>query len=181
MTDKLKDNSVSDKKRNSGKIIAFSIIGGGIFVAFIALVVIMYINSGYRTAKGTFDYRLTFYNRKYEFVSSQNSLDMFRIRNINKAESDCYVYVGLYDKTQDLEETLKIVNETDKTNLNFSDTTVGSGNYPAKYVTFTSRDGGECNIYYVDYAGRNFVISTNSDKSHKGEIKKMLDSFTIIE
>lgn len=166
------------KKLTGRKIVIYALIAL-LAVAVIGIIAVIYVNSGYRTASGTFDYKLTFNNRRYEFVTSSNSLDMFRIRDIKKADNDCYVYVGTYDKNQDLEETLNIVNQVDGMKLEFKDVRIGAGNYAAKHVSFTAKEGGVCNMYYIDYNGKNYVISSLYDKSHKKDIEKMLASFTI--
>lgn len=145
------------------------------------LAAVIYVNSGYRTYTGTFGYKLTFNTRKYEFVTSNESIDMYQIIDLNKADNDCYIYVGQYDPTQDLQETIQIVNREDGTNLQLMNTTVGSKDYPASFVAYTSEEGGIGYMYFVDYAGRNYVISTLADKSHESEIEEMLSSFTVIE
>ncbi len=150
-----------------------------VLCAVITLTAILYVNSGYRTAIGTFDYKLTFNTRKYEFITSQKSIDMYQIKELDSAECDCYVYVGKYDPNQDLNETLAIVNQTDGTNLAFMNTTVGSEDYPAIYVAYETEEGGYAYMYYIDYQGYNFVISTLSDKAHQREVDKMLSTFTI--
>ncbi len=154
-------------------------VGFAVLCAVIVLTAVIYVNSGYRTAIGTFDYRLTFNTRKYEFITSQKSIDMYQIKDLSSAECDCYVYVGKYDPNQDLNETLAIVNQTDGTNLAFMNTTVGSEDYPAIYVAYETDEGGYAYMYYIDYQGYNFVISTLSDKAHQREVDKMLSTFTI--
>lgn len=150
-------------------------------IALVVLIAVIYVYSGYRTAKGTFGYSIRFNTREYEFVSSSNSIDMIQIRELEKAENDCYVYVGNYDTSQDLQETIDIVNETDGTDLKLMKTTVGSKDYPAVFVSFTPEEGGYAHMYYIDYLGKGYVISTLTDKQHEADIEKMLESFTIEE
>ncbi|MGN0166377.1 MAG: hypothetical protein ACI39R_09380 [Lachnospiraceae bacterium] len=162
------------------KIIIVSVVSVAVLLLCI-LIGVIYVNSGYRTAKGSFSYKLTFNSRKYEFLTSSNSLDMYQIKDLASAESDCYIYVGQYDPTQNLQETLDIVNKTDGTNLSFMTTTIGSNDYPATFVSYMTDEGAYANIYYVDYEGHNFVISTLTDKKHQKDIEQMLASFTITE
>lgn len=149
-------------------------------LALSLLIAVLYVNSGYRTAQGTFGYKITFNTRKYEFVTSSNSIDMFQIKDLSKAENDCYVYVGEYDTSQNLQETIDIVNEEDGTNLTLMTTTIGSEDYPATFVSFMPEEGGYAHMYYVNYMGRGLVISTLTDKQHEADIEKMLESFTIV-
>ena len=169
-------NETSKKKKNLIGVV--SVVAA---LALIFLIAIIYVNSGYRTAKGTFDYTLRFDAREYEFIATSNSLDMFQIIDLSKADNDCYVYVGTYDPEQDLQETLEIVNLTDGTELPLMTTTVRSKDYPASFVGFITEEGGYAYMYFVDYMGKNYVISTLSDKKHEGDIEKMLESFTINE
>lgn len=169
------------KEMSKKKKIIFGIVGAVAALGLIVLIAIIYVNAGYRTAKGTFDYTLRFNAREYEFIATSSSLDMYQIIDLSKADNDCYVYVGTYDPEQDLQETLDIVNLTDGTELELMTTTIGSKDYPASFVGFISEEGGYAYVYFVDYMGKNYVISTLSDKRHEGDIEEMLESFTINE
>lgn len=173
-------NRKKEKTGRKKKVIVAVAAAAGV-IALCVLGAILYINSGYRTAQGTFGYKLTFNTRKYEFVTSSNSIDIFQIKDLGAAENDCYIYVGNYDPEQDLQETLEIVNKTDGTDLTLMNTVVGSESYPASFVGFIPEGGGYAYIYFVDYNGHNYVISTLTDKKHQSEIEEMLASFTIVE
>lgn len=164
-------------KRKKIIIAALSVI---VFLSICTLSAILYINSGYRTIEGSFGYKITVNTRKYEFQSTNGSLDIFQIIDMSKAENDCYIYVGTYDPKQNLQETLDAVNEAEGTNLTLMTITVGSGDYPASFVSYIAENGGYAHMYYVDYMGHNYVISTLTDKKHEAEIEKMLASFTIM-
>lgn len=168
-------NTLSAKK----KITIAAVIIAAI-VVFVLMVIIV-INSGYRTAKGTFGYKMTFDNRTYEYITSKQSIDMFQLRDMSKADCDCYVYVAEYDGNQDLSEVLAQVNKADGIKRpDLKDTTVGSGNYPAKFTTWNA-NGGTMYMYFIDYNGKHLSLSTLYDKRHKGSINKMLKSFEIVE
>ncbi len=163
------------------KKIVIAVIAAVVFIALCALGAVLYVNAGFRTVQGSFDYKITVNTRKYEFLNSKGSLDMFQIKDMSGADNDCYIYVGTYDPKQNLQETVDAVNKEDGSSLSLMTTKIGSGGYPASFVGFIPESGGYAYMYFVDYMGHNYVISTLTDKSHQSEIEKMLASFTIIE
>jgi hypothetical protein len=170
------------KNRISPKLMLIIIIFSVIFiVAAGTFIYILYEKSGYRNATGTFGYTLTYNTRKYEFLSSNGSIDMYQIIDLDSAECDCYVYVATYDPTQNLQDTLDVVNNTDGTELAFMNTTVGSEDYPAIFVDYISESGGYVYLYYINYNDNYLIIQTQADKSHQEEIDKMVDSFKITD
>lgn len=172
-------NSTKKMSKNKKVLIGAGITAGTIL--FCLLVGVIYVNSGYKTLRGTFGYTLRFNTREYSSKAVSKSLDMFEIKDMSKAKTDCYVYVGTYDPEQDLQDTLAIINKTTGTDYVFMTCTVGSKDYPAIFVDYRTEEGGIYYIYYVDYKGHNFVIQTLADDKHQDEIDKMVDSFTIIE
>lgn len=171
-----------ERKQVSPKLTLLIIIFVVIFiVAAGTFIYILYEKSGYRNATGSFGYTLTYNTRKYEFLSSNSSIDMYQIIDLDSADCDCYVYVATYDPTQDLQDTLDIVNNTDGTDLAFMNTNVGSEAYPAIFVDYVSESGGYVYLYYINYNDNYLIIQTQADKAHQEEIDKMVDSFKITD
>lgn len=162
------------------KKIVIAVVSIIAFLAICVLGAVLYVNSGFRNIEGSFGYKMTVNTRKYEFQSANGSLDIFQIIDITKADNDCYIYIGTYDPKQDLQETLDAVNKAEGTSLTLMTITVGSGDYPASFVSYISEEGGYAHMYFVDYMGHNYVISTLTDKKHETEIEEMLASFTIL-
>lgn len=174
------ENKPQNKKIKKIIIILAAVLLLGVVIA---ISTIIYINAGYRVIKGSFDYSIRCNIRTYEFVTSSNSIDIFQIKEQyrDKESSDSYIYVWTYDEDQNLEETLKIINDYDKTDLQFMNTSIGSKDYPAIFVSIKNDKGDYQYVYFLNYEGNHIGIQTSSDKKHTSEIEEMLSSFTILE
>ena len=169
-----------EKKNEKKKSRLLPVLAGIIFAAAVTvLIVIMYINSGYKRLHGSFGYSLEYNSRKYEFKTSKQSLDVFQIKDLASAKTDCYVYVGTYDPEQNLQETLDIINSETGTNYSFMQTKVGEMDYPAIFVDYKTEKGGNFYIYYIEWQGHHFIIQTLADDEHQEEIDRMVKSFRI--
>lgn len=166
-------------KSTKNKLTIAAIILAAIVV--FALIVVIVINAGYRTAIGSFGYKITFDNRNYEFITSKESIDMIQIRDIEKAKCDCYIYVAEYDKAADLNQVLEVANQADGIKRPaFDDVKIGKKAYSAKHTSWTDK-GGTMNMYFVAYKDHYLSVSTLSDKLHAADIDKMLKSLEITE
>ena len=167
---------------NSKKIKKYAyIISGIVFVIFvICFITFIVMKSKYRVLKSSMGFSLKFNADDYEYTKAAGNLDIIQIKDMSKADNDCYVYVGNYDPTQDLEDTLRIINGETGSSYSFDDVKIGTGSYPAKHVGYTGEKGELYNVYFVDYQGHNYVIQACSDKKHRSEIEKILKSFTVM-
>ena len=168
-----------DEMKNKKKKIIIVVLAAVLLLVIVEFIMIIYINSGYKRLYGSFGYSLEYNTRKYEFKTTKQSLDVFQIKDLDSAETDCYVYVGTYDPEQNLQETLDIINSETGTDYSFMNTTVGAEDYPAIFVDYKTEKGGNFYIYYIDYQGSHLIVQTLADDKHQKEIDKMVDSLRI--
>ncbi len=170
-----------DENKKSKKPLVIGLIVGLAIVLVAGLTTLIAVNSKYRTLNSALGYTLRFNAERYEYKKAASNLDMIQIKDMSLADNDCYVYVGEYDPSQDLQETLDIIYQSTGEKYGINEVKFGKGAYYARQVAYTGEKGEIYNVFFVDEGEKHFVVQTCSDKKHSGEIEKMIKSFTVVD